>query len=99
MFYKQNEKRRQIYSYLPVLQSFLRVTHALNVEFSPNRIIECNGGIAPLTYHQFQALISSMPAPPPAEPAVSAESLRGATTPVDDNHDERFGVPTLEELG
>lgn len=40
-----------------------------------------------------------MPPPPPAEPAISAQTLNGATTPVSDDHDDRFGVPTLEELG
>ncbi|KOB73084.1 Cryptochrome 2, partial [Operophtera brumata] len=73
-----------------------RVSHTL---YKLDKIIERNGGKAPLTYHQFQALIASMPAPPPAEPAVCAESLNGAATPLDLNHDERFGVPTLEELG
>lgn len=63
------------------------------------RIIERNGGKAPLTYHQFQALIASMPPPPPAEKAISAQMLNGAITPLTDDHDDRFGVPTLEELG
>lgn len=62
-------------------------------------IIERNGGKAPLTYHQFQALIASMPPPPPAEAAISARMLNGAITPLTDDHDDRFGVPTLEELG
>lgn len=63
------------------------------------RIIERNGGKAPLTYHQFQALIASMPPPPPAEVTITPQMLNGATTPITDNHDDRFGVPTLEELG
>ncbi|XP_063833163.1 cryptochrome-1-like [Ostrinia nubilalis] len=73
-----------------------RVSHTL---YKLDKIIERNGGKAPLTYHQFQALIASMPPPPPAEPAISTETLNGATTPVSDDHDDRFGVPTLEELG
>ncbi|KAL0850167.1 hypothetical protein ABMA28_012041 [Loxostege sticticalis] len=73
-----------------------RVSHTL---YKLDKIIERNGGKAPLTYHQFQALIASMPPPPPAEPAISAQTLNGATTPVSDDHDDRFGVPTLEELG
>lgn len=40
-----------------------------------------------------------MPPPPPAELAVGPAGLHGATTPVSEDHDERFGVPTLEELG
>lgn len=73
-----------------------RVSHTL---YKLDQIIERNGGKAPLTYHQFQALIASMPHPPPAEAPISAQTLNGATTPVTDDHDDRFGVPTLEELG
>ncbi|CAK1548546.1 unnamed protein product [Leptosia nina] len=73
-----------------------RVSHTL---YKLDSIIERNGGKAPLTYHQFQALIASMPAPPPAETAVSMKTLNGATTPIFPDHDDRFGVPTLEELG
>lgn len=40
-----------------------------------------------------------MPPPPPAEVPISVQTLNGATTPVSDDHDDRFGVPTLEELG
>ncbi|XP_022819927.1 cryptochrome-1-like isoform X2 [Spodoptera litura] len=73
-----------------------RVSHTL---YKLDQIIERNGGKAPLTYHQFQALIASMPPPPPAEAPISAQMLNGATTPLTDDHDDRFGVPTLEELG
>lgn len=73
-----------------------RVSHTL---YKLDNIIERNGGKAPLTYHQFQALIASMPPPPPAEAAISARMLNGAITPLTDDHDDRFGVPTLEELG
>ncbi|CAH0722552.1 unnamed protein product, partial [Brenthis ino] len=73
-----------------------RISHTL---YKLDNIIERNGGKAPLTYHQFQALIASMPPPPPAEAAICAQSLNGAVTPVADDHDDRFGVPTLEELG
>ncbi|XP_026485074.2 cryptochrome-1-like isoform X1 [Vanessa tameamea] len=73
-----------------------RVSHTL---YKLDNIIERNEGKAPLTYHQFQALIASMPPPPPAEPAITAEMLNGAVTPLADDHEDRFGVPTLEELG
>ncbi|XP_045503844.1 cryptochrome-1-like isoform X2 [Colias croceus] len=73
-----------------------RVSHTL---YKLDQIIERNGGKAPLTYHQFQALIASMPAPPAAESAISLQNLNGATTPLTVDHDDRFGVPTLEELG
>ncbi|XP_045529788.1 cryptochrome-1-like [Pieris brassicae] len=73
-----------------------RASHTL---YKLDNIIERNGGKAPLTYHQFQALIASMPAPPPSESTITLESLNGATTPLLADHDDRFGVPTLEELG
>ncbi|XP_047523326.1 cryptochrome-1-like [Pieris napi] len=73
-----------------------RASHTL---YKLDNIIERNGGKAPLTYHQFQALIASMPAPPLSEAAITLESLNGATTPLSADHDDRFGVPTLEELG
>ncbi|XP_045542558.1 cryptochrome-1 [Papilio machaon] len=73
-----------------------RVSHTL---YKLDKIIELNGGKAPLTYHQFQALIASMPPPPAAEATISPHTLNGATTPITEDHDERFGVPTLEELG
>ncbi|KAL4704997.1 hypothetical protein ACJJTC_009785 [Scirpophaga incertulas] len=73
-----------------------QVSHTLYIL---DKIIERNGGKAPLTYHQFQALIASLPPPPPAEPPISAQMLKGITTPITEDHDERFGVPTLEELG
>ncbi|CAH2068605.1 unnamed protein product, partial [Iphiclides podalirius] len=73
-----------------------RVSHTL---YKLDKIIERNGGKAPLTYHQFQALVAGMPPPPPAEPPISAQTLNGAFTPLGEDHEERFGVPTLEELG
>ncbi|XP_023940173.2 cryptochrome-1 isoform X2 [Bicyclus anynana] len=73
-----------------------KVSHTL---YQLDEIIERNGGKAPLTYHQFQALIASMPPPPAAEETITMATLNGAITPVADDHDDRFGVPTLEELG
>lgn len=63
------------------------------------RIIEKNCGRAPFTYHQFQAIIASLESPPPAEPTITVETGSNANTPIDEDHDEKYGVPTLEELG
>lgn len=40
-----------------------------------------------------------MDPPPPAEATITAETLGKAQTPTNLDHDERYGVPTLEELG
>lgn len=63
------------------------------------RIIEKNGGKAPLTYHQFQTVIAGMKAPSPAETTLTPNNIGNATTPLTYDHDEKYGVPTLEELG
>ncbi|KAK8789228.1 hypothetical protein V5799_020989 [Amblyomma americanum] len=59
------------------------------------RILERHGGKAPLTYRQFQGVLVAME--PPPQPVLAPESLPRA--PIDDDHDERFAVPTLAELG
>jgi cryptochrome len=64
------------------------------------RIIEKNGGRAPLTYHQFQAIISEMPGPPKPEPPITMATVGKAVTPMNDNDEnDKYGVPNLEELG
>ena len=67
--------------------------------FFQSRIIELNGGQPPLTYKRFQTLISRMePLEMPVE-TITAEVMEKCTTPVSDDHDEKYGVPSLEELG
>uniref|UniRef100_A0A8C8DLK2 Cryptochrome-1 n=1 Tax=Oryzias sinensis TaxID=183150 RepID=A0A8C8DLK2_9TELE len=74
----------------------VRVSHTL---YDLDRIIELNGGQSPLTYKRFQTLISRMdPVEMPVE-AITAEVMGKCTTPLSDDHDEKFGVPSLEELG
>lgn len=65
----------------------------------PPRIIELNGGQSPLTYKRFQTLISRMePVEGPAE-SITAEVMGKCSTPLSDDHDDKYGVPSLEELG
>lgn len=73
-----------------------KVSHTL---YRLDEIIERNCGKAPLTYHQFLTIIACMGPPPMSEHPVTSKSLNGATTPLTDDHDEKYGVPTLEELG
>lgn len=58
-----------------------------------------NGGKAPLTYHQFLGVIACMGTPPQPEPSVATHSVQNAHTPLSEDHDEKYGVPTLQELG
>lgn len=63
------------------------------------RIIERNGGKPPLTYHQFQNVVASMDPPEKPVSTVTSVCIGDAYTPLKDDHDDHFGVPTLEELG
>lgn len=63
------------------------------------RIIELNGGQPPLTYKRFQALINRMdPVELPAE-TITAEVIKKCASPITSDHDDKYGVPSLEELG
>ncbi|XP_074533576.1 cryptochrome-1b [Halichoeres trimaculatus] len=74
----------------------VRISHTL---YDLVKIIELNDGQPPVTYKRFQALISQMdPVEPPAE-TVTLDIINSCTTPISPDHDDKFGVPTLEELG
>ena len=40
-----------------------------------------------------------MDPPPQAEPAIGLQYIGRAYTPIHDDHEEKYGVPTLTELG
>ena len=40
-----------------------------------------------------------MEPPPKPQPVITHETLGNARTPLTEDHDERYGVPTLLELG
>ncbi|KAK7891682.1 hypothetical protein WMY93_023645 [Mugilogobius chulae] len=62
-------------------------------------IIELNGGQPPLTYKRFQALINHMEAVELPAETITAEVIKTCVTPISDDHDDKYGVPSLEELG
>lgn len=62
------------------------------------RIIEKNNGHAPLTYQRFQVILASIE-PPPHPQEVDANLFTEAKTPIANDHDDMYAVPTLEELG
>lgn len=62
-------------------------------------ILERNGNKPPYTYNQFQGIIESMDPPPLAVSTITPDMIRSALTPLADDHDDRFGVPSLDELG
>ena len=48
---------------------------------------------------QFQNIIASVDPPPPPETDITFEVIGRGYTPIDDDMDDRYNVPTLEELG
>ena len=72
--------------------------YSINIYYN-SRIIERNHGSAPLTYKQFQRIIDGMDPPAKPVPTLTPQMLGTAITPVEEDHDDKFGVPTLEELG
>lgn len=66
---------------------------------SSRSIINRNGGVAPMTYNQFQTIVQSLGDPVLAEPMVTADHLGNSWTPTRADHAEKYGVPSLLELG
>ncbi|KAK7813749.1 hypothetical protein U0070_001455 [Myodes glareolus] len=78
------------------VEVIVRISHTL---YDLDKIIELNGGQPPLTYKRFQTLISKMePLEMPAE-TITSDVIGACVTPLSDDHDEKYGVPSLEELG
>ncbi len=63
------------------------------------RVIEANDGKAPATYRQFINIISSMKPPATPVPNVCSKVKNYGITPIAEDHDDHWGVPTLAELG
>lgn len=63
------------------------------------RIIELNGHKPPLTYKRFQAIISRMELPKKPVAAITRGQMEKCKTEIQENHEETYGVPSLEELG
>ncbi|CAG7829298.1 unnamed protein product [Allacma fusca] len=73
------------------------IVHPSHTLYKLDLIIEKNGGKPPLTYRQFQNVIASMG--PPELPCPPVEEVAFSVTPIEPDHDDKFGVLTLEELG
>ncbi|XP_062617610.1 cryptochrome-1-like [Saccostrea cucullata] len=67
------------------------VSHTL---YDTQRTISKNGGKAPLTYQRLQTVLSSLG--PPPKPTDSPTECKTTT---ESDHDKKYGVPSLEDLG
>lgn len=74
----------------------VRISHTL---YDLDKIIQVNGGQPPLTYKRFQAVINCMDAVGLPAETITSEDIKKCATPISEDHDDKFGVPSLEELG
>lgn len=58
-----------------------------------------NNHSPPLTFKRFQAIVNRLELPRKPLPTITQEQMARCRTQISDNHDERYGVPSLEELG
>ncbi|KAF6102849.1 cryptochrome circadian regulator 2 [Phyllostomus discolor] len=75
------------------------VTENSHTLYDLDRIIELNGQKPPLTYKRFQAIISRMELPRKPVGSVTSQQMERCPAEIQENHDETYGVPSLEELG
>jgi len=79
------------------VQVIYKVSHTL---YDTDRIIEENNGKAPLTFNRLQTIVKSIGPPKRPIPAPNAQDMQGLKTPCClETHEEKYGIPTLEELG
>ncbi|XP_038636619.1 cryptochrome-1b isoform X2 [Scyliorhinus canicula] len=78
------------------VEVIVQISHTL---YDLDMIIDRNGGQPPLTYKHFQTLVSRMESIDMPVGTMTAETIGKCITPVLDDHDDKYGVPTLEELG
>ncbi|XP_054998521.1 cryptochrome-2 [Sorex araneus] len=75
------------------------VTENSHTLYDLDRIIELNGQKPPLTYKRFQAIIGRMELPRKPVGSVSRQQMESCRAEIQENHDETYGVPSLEGLG
>ena len=64
------------------------------------RILERNGGRSiPLTFKQFMKVMSEMEPPPKPAKTLDSKAVGKADTPIADDHEQKFGIPALVDLG
>ncbi|KAA0189612.1 hypothetical protein HAZT_HAZT006436 [Hyalella azteca] len=78
------------------IEVVVRTSHTL---YKLDEIIEKKGGKPPLTYKTFQNILAMMDPPPAPVPPIVAGDLQHAFTPIQPDHDDKYGVPNLEHLG
>ncbi|CAF93039.1 unnamed protein product [Tetraodon nigroviridis] len=78
------------------VETIVRNSHTL---YNLDRIVEMNNNSPPLTFKRFQTIVSRLELPRRPLPSVTQQQMDKCGTPVADNHDQLYSIPSLEELG
>ncbi|CAI9734178.1 Hypothetical predicted protein [Octopus vulgaris] len=78
------------------VEVIIRTCHTL---YESQKILDLNGGRPPLTYNKFQKILENMKMPPKPLDIITANDWGNCQTPLSSDHDDKYGVPTLEDLG
>lgn len=62
------------------------------------RVIKSNHGNVPVTFKQFECLVSKLKSPSNCVPVVDEQLLKNCKTPVEDNDKNNYGVPEYDAL-
>lgn len=64
-----------------------------------SRIVEANNSSPPLTFKRFQSIVSRLELPRRPLPSVTRQQVDRWGTPVAQDHEQLYSIPSLEELG
>ncbi|KAM7002079.1 cryptochrome-2-like isoform 2-T2 [Tautogolabrus adspersus] len=78
------------------VEIIVRNSHTL---YNLDRIIEMNNNSPPLTFKRFQTIVSRLELPRRPLPPISQQQMDKCHAKIADNHDQLYGIPSLEELG
>ncbi|XP_030634406.1 cryptochrome circadian regulator 4 [Chanos chanos] len=72
------------------------VAHTL---YDIKRVVKANGGEPPLTYKKFLHILSLLGEPDKPAREITAQDFEKCRTPLDEEHEAEYRVPSLSELG
>ncbi|XP_038663739.1 cleavage stimulation factor subunit 3 isoform X5 [Scyliorhinus canicula] len=78
------------------IEVIVRNSHTL---YEVDRIIEANDNKPPLTFKRFQTIIKQLELPKAPVNPVTLDQMEKCTRTIQENHDQMYGIPSLEELG
>ncbi|XP_026030656.1 cryptochrome-2 [Astatotilapia calliptera] len=78
------------------VETIVRNSHTL---YNLDRIIEMNNNSPPLTFKRFQTIVSRLELPRRPLPPITQQQMDKCHTKIEDNHDQLYSIPSLEELG